>query len=355
MKTTSKLALWGTTAAIAMSAFSPMPAQGQSERRDQQLQRDRDRQIQRETERISRDRPTASRAQTGTLGNIERADRLIGTEVRTSDNERAGKIHDFVVDLESGRVLYVVVATGGVLGIGDRHVAVPPGAFSDVTSRRAQLSADRQTLTDAPQYSDKEDRRDEMRKVSFVSRVNEHFGQQKWWEGPTPAGQDPNTFGHVHSADDLMGMDVKNVMDADVGEINNLAIDMAEGRVLYVILTPDRSLDLRNNLFALPPNMFTPGREGEHVVADIDKEKLTSAPRMARNDWRQLEDPRWASQVYQHYGKRAYFETGQELQPTGRPEDRSVPQRDYDRERERRDYDRDRYRDRSRDDLNDNR
>src|SRR6266404_1515000 len=55
-----------------------------------------------------------------TFGYVERADKLIGKQVRSSDDEKLGKIENLVIDLESGRILYVVVGSGGILGAGEK-------------------------------------------------------------------------------------------------------------------------------------------------------------------------------------------------------------------------------------------
>ena len=54
-----------------------------------------------------------------------KASKLIGTEIRNLQNEKLGKIDDFVLNLDNGTVNYVALATGGVLGIGEKLFAVP--------------------------------------------------------------------------------------------------------------------------------------------------------------------------------------------------------------------------------------
>jgi sporulation protein YlmC with PRC-barrel domain len=52
------------------------------------------------------------------------ADELIGSEVRNRDDDPVGQVTDLVLDRE-GRILAIVVETGGELGLGGRTVAVP--------------------------------------------------------------------------------------------------------------------------------------------------------------------------------------------------------------------------------------
>ena len=54
-----------------------------------------------------------------------RSDDLLGSEVRTPGNVALGSVDDIVMEPKSGRIAYLVVARGGVFGIGERHVAVP--------------------------------------------------------------------------------------------------------------------------------------------------------------------------------------------------------------------------------------
>jgi hypothetical protein len=55
---------------------------------------------------------------------------LLGMEVRNQNNEKLGEIKDLVVDLNTGKINYAVLAVGGFLGIGEKLIAVPSGAFS---------------------------------------------------------------------------------------------------------------------------------------------------------------------------------------------------------------------------------
>src|ERR1043166_7291588 len=59
-----------------------------------------------------------------TLGAIEKAQQIIGSQIKDKQNQPVGKVSDLVVDLESGRVLYAVAAIAG------GQAAVPPQLFS---------------------------------------------------------------------------------------------------------------------------------------------------------------------------------------------------------------------------------
>jgi len=261
------------------------------------------------------DATTTSTTDTSTtkgLGHVERANKLIGKHVTGSDNQKLGKIDNLVLDLQSGHVLYAVVDTG----LTGKSFAVPPELFTDVQGDTVRANLDKAKLESSPQFTKDVDKPEQLGQASFISQVYQHFGQNAWWQGPS-APANTGTFNNVHKAKELIGMNVKNVNNEDVGEVNNTMIDLPAGRVTYVILQPDRNLKLGNNLYALPPDAFAMGADHKTLGADLTKEKLAGAPHFSKDNWATLSDPQWASQVYQYYGKQAYFQNGG-LQPTGR-------------------------------------
>jgi hypothetical protein len=52
---------------------------------------------------------------------------LTNADVQSPAGENVGKIVDFMLDTERGSVVYAVLAVGGVLGVGAKMLAIPPG------------------------------------------------------------------------------------------------------------------------------------------------------------------------------------------------------------------------------------
>jgi len=74
-----------------------------------------------------------------------RATELVGKKVEGRRGEDFGKVKELVIDLEESRVAYAVMAREGVLGIGEKPVALPygelaitPGAQAVLVERRPQ-------------------------------------------------------------------------------------------------------------------------------------------------------------------------------------------------------------------------
>ncbi len=75
---------------------------------------------------------TASAAEPAThvdFREVQRSVPVIGQVIKDSRNQKLGRIYDLALDVENGRIVEVIVSSGGFLGFGQRTVAVPPGAF----------------------------------------------------------------------------------------------------------------------------------------------------------------------------------------------------------------------------------
>ena len=68
------------------------------------------------------------------------ASKLIGTRVVSSNNESIGDINDVIVD-RNGQAVAAVVGVGGVLGIGEKDVAVPFNSLEFASGQQANAGA----------------------------------------------------------------------------------------------------------------------------------------------------------------------------------------------------------------------
>ena len=87
------------------------------------------------------------------LSQLQKASKLIGTPVNNLQAEKLGKVENILVDLPAGRLVAVVVSSGGFLGMGDELSAVPPTALRFTADRDTlQLDASKELLASAPHF-----------------------------------------------------------------------------------------------------------------------------------------------------------------------------------------------------------
>ncbi len=98
-------------------------------------------------------RDARSMANVGTTRRTLSASTLIGNEVRNRQGEELGKVEDFMLDLETGRVAYAVLSFGGFLGLGNKLFAVPWSAFTlDSPKHAFLLDVAKERLEEAPGF-----------------------------------------------------------------------------------------------------------------------------------------------------------------------------------------------------------
>ena len=106
----------------------------------------------------------------------------------------------------------------------------------------------------------------------------------------------------VMSASSLSGDRVKSPTNEDLGKIKELMIDVPTGRVAYAVLSFGGVLGIGDKLFAIPWNALTLDEDEKEFVLSADKTTLETAPGFDKDNWPDMADPSWRSQIYQHYG-----------------------------------------------------
>jgi sporulation protein YlmC with PRC-barrel domain len=269
------------------------------------------------------------------LGRVEKASDLIGLEVKNYQGEKLGKVDDLALDVETGRIVQVILSTGGFIGVGDTLHAVPPGALHcEAADKVILLNADKETLKAAPRF--------EMSKwaegceSNQVAEVYRYYGERPYFTGShmiggTPKSErtrsidatrapDPNwnagvyrnswsRLGYVQKASKLMGTPVKNLQDEKLGKVENFALDLSAGRVIAVIVSSGGFLGLGDELSAVPPTALRFNTERDILQLDASKEALSSAPHFKSNQWPDLGQPSYADGVYRAYRVEPYFTT----------------------------------------------
>ena len=114
------------------------------------------------------------------MSNVLSADDLAGDIVVNRAGEKLGKIEDFMLDVESGRIRYAVLSFGGVLGIGNKLFAVPPEALAfDAANERLILDVDRQRLENAPGFD--RDNWPNFADLTLAKEIYGYYGRKPYW------------------------------------------------------------------------------------------------------------------------------------------------------------------------------
>jgi len=114
---------------------------------------------------------------------------------------------------------------------------------------------------------------------------------------------------HVLSADSIVGTRVQNMDSEDIGTIKAVMIDLAHGRIAYAVLDFGGFFGIGNKLFALPWSGFKINTEREVIMLDVDKEKLENASGFDKDNWPDMSNMDFATEIYSYYGNDPYWKS----------------------------------------------
>jgi len=123
--------------------------------------------------------------------------------------------------------------------------------------------------------------------------------------GPGPdvrRGPGPDLMG----ADTLVGNDVFNHKDEDLGDIKEIMLDMRSGKVGYAVLSFGGFLGMGEKLFAVPWKALTLDTNNKRFVLKVEKDRLKLAPGFDKDKWPNMADQSWEKEIHAYYGTEPY-------------------------------------------------
>lgn len=258
---------------------------------------------------------------------LHRASEIHGMQVRNTANKELGTIKDTIVDVRPGMIKYAALSYGGFLGLGDKVFAVPWDALQhrhNVSSGDSYfvLDVDEATLkrsegfddsnwpnfTD-PQFTGKIDTfYQKFRKPRHDANHQSNLSAARKDQVATSASaktdnqKSGNAIATDQSAEPLMlrgsvlvGMQVKNEAQKELGKVDDLVIEVNEGKIRYAALTYGGFLGLGDKLFAVPWKAFVFRHDISDkemsLVLNMDETHLRKAKGFDQDKWPNFADP----------------------------------------------------------------
>ena len=214
-----------------------------------------------------------------------RASKVIGMGVRNGKGEDLGKINDLVVDMNTGDVRYAILEFDPGIFRGETLFAVP--------TSKLRLGSERDELLYEMDPA-------QLEKVGVHrSKWSDTWRDPKYREGLDRSWgiRQPGTGASAMRVSDLLGKDVMGRSgDDEIGEIEDLVVNMAANKVHYVAFEFDPGWLSPEKLYALPLKSFRPAGD-EKLRVDVDKSRLKGMKGFSESRLDNLNDRAWASEV----------------------------------------------------------
>ena len=127
--------------------------------------------------------------------------------------------------------------------------------------------------------------------MSYLDR--DILGMYRNHDGPGPA---------LMGADTLIGDDVYNHSDEELGDIKEIMLDMRTGQIAYAVLSFGGILGMGDKLFAVPWERLTLDTVNKRFLLNVDKDLLKNAPGFDKNNWPDMGSEAWNQQMEAFYG-----------------------------------------------------
>jgi|GEM_PF-3131384 len=208
-----------------------------------------------------------------------RASDLIGKNVHGSEKKSVGEIKDLIINVNTGDVRYALLEFDPGFFESEKLFAVPISALT--------MGADHESLS----YQDMSrdmleragvDKADWQKAVDnrrYVEGLDTNYGFKP------PAGT-----ARSFRASTLIGKDVNSRAGNDIGEIEELVIDMGAAKVDYAVLAFDPSWVSSEKLFAFPLTAFKMIADKDDLVLDVDKSMIAAMKSFDSARWGSLND-----------------------------------------------------------------
>jgi sporulation protein YlmC with PRC-barrel domain len=102
-------------------------------------------------------------------------------------------------------------------------------------------------------------------------------------------------------ADTLIGNDVFNENNEDLGDIKEIMLDMSNGQVSYAVLSYGGFLGMGEKLFAVPWDVLKLDTKNKRFVLNVDKNRLEAAPGFDQDHWPDMADQSWKDEINAFY------------------------------------------------------
>lgn len=203
---------------------------------------------------------------------------VIGTTVTNGQKgdraENLGSISDLILDVRSGKISRAVLASGGVLGIGEKEVAIEWPSFNwDAKNKKFALTMTPEAIKKLPEFDAKN--LDRLGDVAVDATAGK--GERKDAAG---AARTSDTFMLASKVDDCKVV----AKSEEFGKAGKLYFEPKSGTTAFISVSVGGIAGLGDSNYLIPWHcvklMQPVGKKEKHIMLDRSKAELGSAPKL---------------------------------------------------------------------------
>jgi sporulation protein YlmC with PRC-barrel domain len=239
------------------------------------------------------------------LGAPARLSQIAGAAVLNQAGEPVGQAADLILDLQSRRVVYLVLTTGSLLGIGEEAVLMPWDALmvridQDQQNLVFTSAVAQELIAQAPQVG-------EISEIDF-SDAEWDASHRQYWEGvlteqrqtATPEVED-EPAARSWLGEQLLNLPVFSAGGEEIGRVEEVLFDLEEGEVQYLVVSAGGVLGIGEKWIPTPVSVLEIDPNGEQFTLLADRQHLIDAPNYDLAQLPDSSDPDWDAGILEYW------------------------------------------------------
>jgi len=244
----------------------------------------------------------------------KRLSKIIGSNVYNSEGKKLGSIDDIVLQENNNRISYAVLSSGGVMGVGNKLFAVSWNALEHKSvDDKTYLNATEQDLNNAkgfdkdhwPNAGDPMFQRADANRNDLGNAAGEIKNDADIKaDTNNAAGPMDRGIAWNRRVSKLIGADVRNASNENLGDIKDIVANTRSGQLNYAVLSYGGVMGIGDKLFAVPIGVLHSQADNQKLVLDVTKDRLKNAPGFNKDHWPDFADQTFRSNVDDFYNQR---------------------------------------------------
>jgi sporulation protein YlmC with PRC-barrel domain len=113
--------------------------------------------------------------------------------------------------------------------------------------------------------------------------------------------QDYGPGPRLMGANTLIGDAVFNLQEDHLGEIKEIMLDVANGKVAYAVMSMGGVFSIGEKLYAVPWSALILDPKNKRFTMDIAKTRFDNAPGFNSDHWPNMADENWINELHTYY------------------------------------------------------
>lgn len=216
----------------------------------------------------------------------------LGMDIDSADGEKIGEVVEIIIDMESRRLLAIVVSTGGLLDMSKQRSLISPQDLQFDTDReKLRSNLTREQIRSAPRYRSDDAARlarvppmSEARVGVAIPRIQENDSNRDDRDSNADQTEEGNASGKGVPVSELIGMKLEDIQGKSVGSVTEVYIDFEGGEAVGVVFSTGGFLGLGGKQALLALSELEYHQAEERLLVRLDEDQLDQVPEYKEDD-----------------------------------------------------------------------